>query len=134
VPPPPPVPTPRINRKGRLLNEHLDNKRQAVELDYAKGVIKEAEYQRQLAAVNKARTDTQAVINTDYRQSNTENQKKAAEEETETARRTTAETKRTEEAKQRIKEATLQSAQNYTDTLILLFGEESTAGQAALAL
>jgi hypothetical protein len=127
--------TAAINAQAeQQLNEYLDQKRQAVELDYAKGLIKEGEYQRQLAAINKAGTDAQTVINTDYRQSNTENQKKAAEGEIETARRTAAETKRTEEVKQEIKEATLQSAVNYTDTLITLFGEESAAGQAALAL
>jgi hypothetical protein len=75
-----------------------------------------------------------AVINADYRQSNTENQKQATANEIAAVQRARDETKRAEEAKQQIKEATLQSAQSYTDTIISLFGEESEAGQAALAV
>lgn len=116
------------------LQRYLDGKRDAIELDYAKGVIQEGEYQRRLAAVAKAGTDAQAVINDDYRQSNEKNQKQATQNEIEAARKHTAEVKRQEEVKQEIKEATLQSAQVATDTIIELFGAESGAGVAALAI
>jgi hypothetical protein len=116
------------------LQRFLDGKRDAIELDYAKGVIQEGEYQRRLAAVAKAGTDAQAVVNADYRQNNEENQKQATQNEIEAARRHTAEVKRQEEVKQEIKEATLQSAVAATDTIITLFGEESGAGVAALAI
>jgi hypothetical protein len=52
----------------------------------------------------------------------------------EAARRHTAEVKQTEEAKQQIREATVQGFAADTDAIIRLFGEESGAGQAALAL
>jgi hypothetical protein len=113
---------------------YLDWKREAIELDYAKGVIREGEYQRRLAAVAKAGTDAQAVVNADYRQSNAENQKQAAQHELEAARRHTAEIKQQEEVKQQIKEATIGAAQAATDIIIQLYGEESGAGVAALAI
>jgi hypothetical protein len=118
----------------RDLQTYLDDKRDAIELDYAKGVIQEGEYQRRLAAVTKAGTDAQAVINSDYRQSNAENARQAAQNEIEAERRHTAEVKRTEEVKQEIKEATIGAAQAATDTIIQLYGEESGAGVAALAI
>jgi hypothetical protein len=118
----------------RQLAEYIEHKRQLVERDYATGVIQEAEYQRRLEAIAKSSTDAQAVINSDYRQSNTENAKQAAQNEIEAARRHTAEVKQTEQAKQQIREATVQSFAAGTDAIIQLFGEESGAGQAALAL
>lgn len=116
------------------LNDYLDQKRQAVELDYAKGITQEGEYQRQLAAVNQAGFAAQAVVNEDYQQDNSENRKQATDAEIEQARRATAATKFEEQTKQEIKEATLQAAIAHTDTIINLFGEESQAGQAALAI
>jgi hypothetical protein len=116
------------------LQRYLDGKREAIELDYAKGVIQEGEYQRRLAAVAKAGTDAQTVINSDYRQSNAENAQQAAQLEIEVERRHTAEVKRTEEVKQEIKKATIGAAQAATDTIIQLYGEESGAGVAALAI
>ncbi len=116
------------------LKRFLDGKRDAIELDYAKGLILEGEYQRQLAAVARSGTDAQTVINSDYLQSNEENQQQVTQNEIEAARRHTAEVKRQEEVKQEIKDATLQSAQRATDTIITLFGEESGAGVAALAI
>jgi hypothetical protein len=116
------------------LAEYLDQKRQAVELDYAKGLIQEGEYQRQLAALTTAGIQAQAVVNEDYQQDNRENRKQATEDEIAQARRATEATKLTEKTKQDIKEATLQAAINHTDTLISLFGEESAAGQAAMAI
>jgi hypothetical protein len=118
----------------RLLADYIEGKRNAVELDYAKGLIQEGEYQRRLAAVAEAGTKAQAVINDDYRQSNAENAKQATQLEIEAARRHTAEVKQTEEAKQQIREATVQGFAAGTDAIIQLFGEESGAGQAALAL
>lgn len=118
----------------RLLADYLQDKRNAIELDYAKGIIKEGEYQRRLAAVAEAGTKAQAVINDDYRQSNAANQQQAAQNEIEAARRHTAEVKQTEEAKQQIREATVQGFAAGTEAIIKLFGEESGAGQAALAL
>jgi hypothetical protein len=118
----------------RLLADYIEGKRNAVELDYAKGLIQEGEYQRRLAAVAEAGTKAQAVINDDYRQSNAENAKQATQLEIEAARRHTAEVKQTEEAKQQIREATVQGFAAGTDAIIKLFGEESGAGQAALAL
>jgi methylphosphotriester-DNA--protein-cysteine methyltransferase len=116
------------------LTDYLDQKRQAVELDYAKGIIQEGEYQRQLAAITTAGIQAQAVVNEDYQQDNSENRKQATEDEIAQARRTTDATKLTEKTKQDIKEATLQAAINHTDTLISLFGEETAAGQAAMAI
>jgi hypothetical protein len=116
------------------LQRFLDGKRDAIELDYARGLIQEGEYQRRLAAVAKAGTEAQAVVNADYRQSNEENQRQATQNEIEAARRHTAEVKRQEEVKQEIREATLQTAQHATNTIITLFGEESGAGVAALAV
>lgn len=118
----------------RLLTDYLDGKRNAIELDYAKGIIKEGEYQRRLAAVAEAGTQAQAVINDDYRQNNAENAKQATQLEIEAARRHTAEVKQTEEAKQQIRESTVQGFAAGTEAIIKLFGEESGAGQAALAL
>lgn len=116
------------------LQAYLDNKRAILEKAYASGAVLEGDYQRQLAAINKAGTDAQSVVNSDYRQSDAENRKQAQANEVEGARRVAAETKRQEEVKQEIKEATLQAAIAHTDTIINLFGEESAAGQAALAI
>lgn len=116
------------------LARFLDGKRDTIELDYAKGLIQEGEYQRRLAAVAKAGTDAQAVVNDDYRQSNEENQRQANQNEVEAARRHTAEVKHQEEVKQEIKELTLQAAASATQTIIDLYGEESGAGVAALAI
>lgn len=116
------------------LQTYLDNKRALLEKDYASGAVLEGDYQRQLAAINKAGTDAQSVINSDYRQSDAENRQQAQANEIDGIRRVAAETKRQEEVKQEIKEATLQAAIAHTDTIINLFGEESAAGQAALAI
>jgi hypothetical protein len=116
------------------LQRYLNGKREAIELDYARGLIQEGEYQRRLAAVATAGTDAQAVVNADYRQSNTENAQQAAQNEIEAARQHTAEIKQQEQAKQQIKEATIGAAQAATDTIIQLYGEESGAGVAALAI
>jgi hypothetical protein len=116
------------------LNDYLTQKRQAVELDYVKGLIQEGEYQRKLAAINTAGIQAQAIVNADYQQSNSENIKQGTEDEIAQARRATEATKLAEKTKQDIKEATVQAAINHTDTLITLFGEESAAGQAALAI
>lgn len=118
----------------RDLQTYLAEKRALLEKDYASGAVLEGDYQRQLAAINKAGTDAQSVINSDYRQSDAENRQQAQANEIEGARRVAAETKRQEEVKQEIKEATLQAAIAHTDTIINLFGEESAAGQAALAI
>jgi hypothetical protein len=118
----------------RLLQDDLKNKKRIVENDYADGLIKEGEYQRRLAAIAKAGTDAQTIINKDYNQSNAANQEQADEQETAARRTHTAEVKRQEEVKQEIREATVQAAINHTDTIINLFGEESAAGQAALAI
>lgn len=116
----------------RLLQEYLDEKRRLVENDYASGAIKEAEYQRRLGAIAKAGTDAQAVINSDYRQSNAANQKQADANETAALRQHTEEIKHQEEIKQQIKEASFEAAATTTDLVIELFGKESAAGQAAL--
>jgi hypothetical protein len=118
----------------KQLTDYLDLKRQAVELDYAKGLIQEDEYQRRLSAITTSGLQAQAVVNEDYQQDNSQNRKQAIDEEIAQARRTTEVTKFTEKTKQDIKEATLQAAINHTDTIINLFGEESQAGQAALAI
>lgn len=118
----------------RLLNEYLNQQRQAIELAHANGLTAEGTYQQQLATLREAGTQAQTVINTDYQQSNAENQKQAAEDEIAAARLSAAQVQQAEQAKQQIREATLQSAQAYTDTLITLFGEETEAGKAALAL
>lgn len=116
------------------LQESLKNRRLLVERDFAAGLIQEAEYQDKLAKINRVGTDTQTLINQDYRQGNKENEAEASAQELEGLRRHTAQVKQAEEAKQTIKEATVAVAQKATDTIITLFGEESAAGQAAMAL
>ena len=118
----------------RLLQEYLDTQRRLVEHDHDAGLLNETAYQHKLAAINKAGTDAQAVINADYRQDNTANQQQADANEAEATRRHTAEVKRAEEAKQEIKQATLDAAQNYTQAIINLFGQESEASRAAMAV
>jgi len=116
----------------RLLQEHLEQKRQQVELDYAKGITKEGEYQRQLAAVQKAGIDLQANLNKDYNQDNATNEKAAADYEISQAQRVKEEKKKIKETEQQIQDAAFQAAAQTTDLIIDLFGKESAAGQAAL--
>ena len=118
----------------RLLQDYLTTQRLLVEHDHDAGLLNETAYQHKLADIKKAGTDAQAVINADYRQDNTANQQQADANEAEATQRHTAEVKRAEEAKQEIKQTTLDAAQSYTQTIISLFGEESEAGRAAMAV
>jgi hypothetical protein len=118
----------------KALQDDIANREFLVEKSYAAGLLKEAEYQHKITDLKKLGTDTQTLINQDYLQDNTENQKQAQADELEAIRQNTAEVKQGEEAKQQIKQATLDSAKGYTDTIINLFGEESEAGKAAMAV
>lgn len=116
------------------LQDYLANKTRLVENDYAAGLIQEGEYQRRLAAIAKAGTDAQTVINKDYNQDNAENQRQADELDTAARRQHTADVKKEEEVRQQLSEARVQAAQQATDAVISLFGEESAAGQAAMVI
>lgn len=118
---------------AQALQDDIARRKQLVEASYADGLIQEREYQEKLAQLTKIGTDTQTAINKKYLQDNRDNQQQIDAEDLEARRRHTADVKATEEAKQTIKEATVQSAQKATDTIITLFGEESAAGQAAMA-
>ncbi|MVN78090.1 hypothetical protein GO988_17305 [Hymenobacter sp. HMF4947] len=118
---------------AKALQDDIARRKQLVEAAYADGLIQEREYQEKLAQLTKIGTDTQTAINKKYLQDNSENQKQIDAEDLAARRRHTDDVKKTEEAKQTIKEATVQSAQKATDTIITLFGEESAAGQAAMA-
>ena len=118
---------------AKALQDDIARRKQLVEVAYADGLIKEREYQEKLAQLNKLGTDTQTAINKKYLQDNSANQQQADANELEARHQHTADVKKTEEAKQEIREATLDSFQAGTDLIIQLFGEESAAGQAALA-
>ena len=118
----------------KLLGQHLDAKRTEVERDQANGVIGESEAQRQLNAIEKAGLDAQQVINGDYRQDNAKAVKAAADLEIKEAKRVHDQKKKIEQSKQAVIDATLQASLQATEFVIQALGEETAAGQAALAL
>lgn len=118
----------------RLLTEYLDKKRQAVELDHAKGVTKEVDYQRQLRDIERAGIDAQLLLNVQYGQDNAATLKKGTDFAIAQTQRETDEVKHQAEVKQEIKDASMQAAVTDTDLVIDLFGKESAAGTAALVV
>ena len=118
----------------KLLGQHLDAKRTEVERDQANGVIGESEAQRQLNAIEKTGLDAQQVINGDYRQDNAKAVKAAADLEIKEAKRVYDQKKKIEQSKQAVIDATLQASLQATEFVIQALGEETAAGQAALAL
>jgi hypothetical protein len=118
---------------AKALQDDIARRKQLIEESYADGLIQEREYQEKLAQVTKIGTDAQTAINQKYLHDNTENERQADAEALEARRRHTADVKKTEETKRDIRDTTLKSFQAGTDLIIQLFGEESAAGQAAVA-
>ena len=117
-----------------LLENHLNNKRAALERDYAAGKLSENQYQRQLNAIEKAGLDAQSVLNGDYRKDNAKANKAAADLEIKEQNRVKNEKRKIEDTKQAIIEASLQAGIAASDAVVLALGEETAAGQAALAI
>lgn len=114
--------------------DDIERRKLLVEQAHVAGLLKEREYQEKLAELTKIGPDAQTLINQDYRQDNAANQKQADANETAAITRHAADVKKGEEIKQEVREATVQAFEQGTVAIITLFGEESAAGQAAIAL
>ncbi len=118
---------------AKALQDDIANRERLLDNSYAAGLVKEAEYQEKKAAIAKIGTDTQTAINEKYLQDNTANQEQANANERDAIQRHADQVKQTEETKQDIRNSTVESFKAGTDLVIQLFGEESAAGQAAVA-
>jgi hypothetical protein len=118
---------------AKALQDDIANRQRLLDNSYAAGLVKEAEYQEKKAAIAKIGTDTQTAINAKYLQDNTANQEQANANERDAIQRHTDQVKQTEETKKDIRDSTVESFKAGTDLVIQLFGEESAAGQAAVA-
>ena len=118
----------------QLLENYLNDKRAAIERDYAAGKISENQYQKQLNALEKAGLDAQRVVNTDYRKDNAKANKSAADLEIKENNRVKNEKKKIEATKQGIQEKAVEAGIAASDAIIGALGAESEAGQVALAI
>jgi hypothetical protein len=118
---------------SKALNDDITNRQRLVEKAHAAGLIEEAAYQDKMAAIAKIGTDAQTAINEKYQQDNSANEEKAHAQELAAIQRHTDQVKQLEQTKQDIRNATMDSFKAGIDLAIQLFGEESSAGQAAVA-
>lgn len=116
------------------LQDFLDKKTAEVEKQYSQGLLGEGEYQRQLIAIEKAGLDAALVNAKDYSEEYGAIQKKQADNEIKENKRVKDEKKKIEDTKQAIVDNSIQAAITASDTLVSLLGEETEAGQAALAI
>ncbi|TGD80302.1 hypothetical protein [Hymenobacter wooponensis] len=116
------------------LDTFLSQQRTLTNQQYADGQLTKAQHEAALAAIERAGQASRIVTLQDYGRSTT------AEEETQSQQRLSAAESETErkralaEQEVQIRFAIVEAAQQGTDTIINLFGEESAAGQAALAV
>ena len=117
-----------------LLENYLNDKRAALERDFAAGKLGENQYQKDLNALEKAGLDAQKVVNADYRKDNAKANKAAADLEIKEQNRVKNEKRKIEATKQDITNASLEAGMIASDAIISALGEETAAGQAALAI
>lgn len=118
----------------RLLNDYLTDKRAAVQKDFADGKLSENQYQKDVNAIDKAGIDAQKVVNQDYGRDNAKEIKAGADLEIKENKRVKEERKFIENEKQQLITTSMEAATSASDLVIQAFGEESAAGQAALAI
>lgn len=118
----------------QLLEDYLNTKRATVEQDYAAGKIGESQYQRDLNAIDQAGNAAALVNARDYGRANGALLKKQADDEIKAATLAKNEKRKIRIAEQTIAETAVQAGIASSDAIISLLGEETVAGQAALAV
>jgi hypothetical protein len=118
---------------AKALQDDIANRERLLDNSYAAGLVREAEYQEKKSAIMKVGTDAQTAINAKYLQDNTANQQQADANERDAIQRHADQVKQLEQTKQDIRDTTVQAFAQGTDAIISLFGEESAAGEAAVA-
>lgn len=118
----------------QLLEDYLNTKRAAVEQDYAAGKIGESRYQRDLNAIDQAGNAAALVNARDYGKATGALLKKQADDEIKAATLAKNEKRKIKAAEQTIAETAVQAGIAASDAIISLLGEETVAGQAALAV
>ena len=122
------------DRDLAMLERNLDERRVAVERANAQGLSSQAEYERQLRGIEAGGLAAGLMLANKNKQDMAAEVKAIADYEIKETRRVLAEKKRIEEIKQDVTQATLGAGLAATDATIEAFGEESAAGQAALAI
>ncbi|WP_045689408.1 hypothetical protein [Hymenobacter sp. AT01-02] len=116
------------------LETYLSQQRTLTNQQYADGKVTKAQHEAALAAIERAGQQARIVTLQDYGKSTTAEEEAQSQQNIATAERTVERKKALAEQEMQTRAAVVDAAQQGTDTVIQLFGEESAAGKAALAV
>ncbi|MDO7888166.1 hypothetical protein [Hymenobacter cheonanensis] len=118
----------------RSLDAYLQGERNSLDESFASGKIKEDEYNRQIIASDVLAANSRLQLAKQFGQDAAAAGQQLAQARIKQAQAVTDAEKHAGQVKDEIISAQLAAANNYTDTIVALFGEESEAGKAALAI
>ncbi|GGG34177.1 hypothetical protein [Hymenobacter glacieicola] len=123
-----------FNQALTNLENELQARRNRINQDYASGLTTKQQQEAGLAAIERAGLQARLVAQQDYGRSVLQTQQQIAEAEAAARDKKAADDAAALEKERGIQQARMEAAGAVTDTVIELFGEETAAGQAALAL
>ena len=118
----------------RRLEQYLTERRTAVNDQYVKGELTQAQHEAALAAIERAGQQARIVTLEDYGRDTTAEQEKQSALNIQALEKEVARKQELHDNEDKLRQQNLSNAQTATDVIIELFGEETAAGQAALAL
>ncbi|MBX0290960.1 hypothetical protein K3G63_10950 [Hymenobacter sp. HSC-4F20] len=123
-----------FNQSLTALENELQARRNLINQEYASGLTTKEQQEAGLLAIERAGLAARLVAQQDYGRSTLETQAQIAEAEAAARDKKAADDAAALEKEKGVQQARKEAAGAVTDTVIELFGEETAAGQAALAL
>ncbi|TGE07707.1 coiled-coil domain-containing protein [Hymenobacter fodinae] len=116
------------------LDTFLAQQRTLTNQQYADGQLTKAQHEAALAAIERAGQESRIVTLQDYGRTTTSEEEAQSQQRVQAAETEVERKRAIADQEVQVRLAVVDAVQDGTDTIISLFGEESAAGQAALAL